>query len=245
MRRKEFAAKVWSKLVAFEAEHGLLRPGTGVLAAVSGGPDSVCLAHWLSVQARRKSLRVELLHVHHGLRGRAADGDARSVEALGRKLGVPVTVVRAPVRASAKARGLGLEEAGRKARYAALAARARSGRFAAVATGHQLDDQAETVLLHLLRGTSLEGLGGIAPRRPLAPKIALIRPLLPLTRAEVLAYCEVHGLEWREDASNRSPEFTRNWVRAKVLPLLEKKAPGAKARISAIAAKVRAATGRL
>src|SRR4051794_3744047 len=100
--------------MAFEAAHSLLPPRARVLAAVSGGPDSVCLAHWLSVQARKKGLVVRLVHVHHGLRGRAADRDARLVERLGASLGLPVTVVRAPVRALARERGLGLEEAGRK-----------------------------------------------------------------------------------------------------------------------------------
>lgn len=244
MKRREFAARVWSKLMAFEAAHRLLPPGRRVLAAVSGGPDSVCLAHWLSVQARQKKLTVALVHVHHGLRGRAADADARFVEKLGEKLGLPVAIVRAPVRALAAERGLGLEEAGRKERYRVLGERARRGRFTAVATGHQLDDQAETVLLHLLRGTSLEGLGGIPVRRPLRAGVELIRPLLPLTREEVRLYLKVHGLACREDSTNADPKFTRNWVRAEVLPLLEKRAPGVKDRLAKIAAKVRAATGR-
>ena len=107
MRRKEFAARVWSKLMAFETSHRLLKPGSRVLAAVSGGPDSVCLAHWLSVQARKKNLTVRLVHIHHGLRGRAADGDARFVERLGEKLGLPVAIVRAPVRALAHRRDVG------------------------------------------------------------------------------------------------------------------------------------------
>lgn len=244
MRRKEFAARIWSKVVAFEKTHALLPAGGRVLAAVSGGPDSVCLAHWLSVQARKKSLEVLLLHVHHGLRGRAADRDAACVVKLGARLGLPVSVVHADVKARAKARGLGLEEAGRKERYRLLSLRARRGRFSAVATGHQLDDQAETVILHLLRGASLEGLGGIAPRRALSPGVELIRPLLPLTRAEVRTYLAVHGLKSREDLSNRDPRFTRNWVRREVMPLLEKRAPGVKERLAEIAAKVRSATGR-
>lgn len=244
MRRKEFAARVWSKLVAFDKRHALLTPGRRVLAAVSGGPDSVCLAHWLSVQARRKKLEVALLHVNHGLRGKSAERDAEFVRALGARLGLRVTVVRADVTGRAKKSGQGLEDAGRKERYRALAARARRGRFDAVATGHQLDDQAETVLLHLLRGTSLEGLGGIPARRPLAPGVELIRPLLPLTRAEVMLYLEIHDLDWRDDRTNRDPKFSRNWIRRDVLPLLESRAPGVKERLSDIAEKVRAATGR-
>ncbi|MBI3563746.1 MAG: tRNA lysidine(34) synthetase TilS [Elusimicrobia bacterium] len=244
MRRTEFAARVWSKLIAFERRHALLPEGSGVLAAVSGGADSVCLAHFLAQMARRKRLRVELFHVDHGLRGRESDRDAASVRALAAELDLPVRVVRAPVKAVAARRGLGLEDAGRRERYRLLAARARRGRFAAVATGHQLDDQAETVLLHLLRGASLEGLGGIPVRRALAPGVELIRPLLPLTRDEVRAYLKVHGLAWREDASNADPKFARNWVRAEVLPLLERRAPGVKERLAEIAAKVRAAVGR-
>lgn len=244
MRKKEFAARVWSKLVSFEKTHALLPRGGRILAAISGGPDSVCLAHWLSVQARQKGLTVRLLHVHHGLRGREADRDAAFVRKLGLKLGLPVTIVRADVKGLAKARGLGLEEAGRKERYRLLTAHARRGRFSAVVTGHQLDDQAETVLLHLLRGTSLEGLGGMAPRRTLAPGVSLIRPLLPLTRTEVSHYLDVHELASRQDRSNSDPQFTRNWVRREVLPLLEDRAPGVKERLAAIAAKVRTATGR-
>ena len=244
MRRKQFAARVWSKLVAFDRRHALLPSGRRVLAAVSGGPDSVCLAHWLSVQARRKGLTVALLHVNHGLRGKAAERDAAFVRALGARLGLSVGVVRADVKGRAKKSGRGLEDAGRRERYRALTSRARRGRFDAVATGHQLDDQAETFLLHLLRGTSLEGLGGIPAKRPLAPGVELIRPLLPLTRAEVMTYLKIHELDWRDDRTNRDAKFSRNWVRRKILPLLEARAPGMKERLSEISAKVRAATGR-
>lgn len=240
MRRREFAAQVWSKLVAFEKRHGLLPPGGRVLAGVSGGPDSVCLAHWLSVQKKRKGLDVALLHVHHGLRGREADKDARFVAALGKKLGLPTTVVKVDVKALAKKRGQGLEDAGRKARYDELAKRARRSGRRFAATGHQLDDQAETFLLHLLRGTSAAGLGGMAPRRPLAPGVELVRPLLPLSREEVLAYLRVHGLDWREDASNASEAFERNWVRRKLLPLLDERRPGIRARLAGLAEDVRA-----
>ncbi|MDX6770661.1 MAG: tRNA lysidine(34) synthetase TilS [Elusimicrobiota bacterium] len=240
MRREEFAAKVWSKLVAFEKEQRFFPPGARVLAAVSGGPDSVALAHWLSVLKRRNGLDAALLHVHHGLRGRAADADAAFVLKLGERLGLPAAVVKVDARSLARKRGLGLEDAGRKARYAALAARARRGRRTIVATGHQLDDQAETLLLHLLRGTRAAGLAGIPPRRALAPGVELVRPLLPLTRDEVMAYLKAHALEWREDASNASEAFERNWVRRRLLPMLEARRPGIKTRLSALAADARA-----
>lgn len=240
MKRQEFAARVWSKLVAFDKRLDLLPPGARVLAGVSGGPDSVCLAHWLSVLKRRKGLDVALLHVHHGLRGKEADRDARFVLALGEKLGLPASVVKTDVKALARERCMGLEDAGRKARYEALAARAKRGRRRIVATGHQRDDQAETVLLHLLRGTSAAGLAGMPARRPLAPGVELVRPLLPLTRAEVDAYLRAHGLTARTDASNASEAFERNWVRRKLLPLLEKRRPGVKDRLAALADDVRA-----
>lgn len=239
MHRREFAARVWSKLVAFEKRHGLLPPGARVLAGVSGGPDSVVLAHWLSVQKRKKGLDVTLLHVHHGLRGRAADKDAAFVLALGKALGLPASVVKADVKALARVRRSGLEDAGRRARYGALQKAAKRGKRTVVCVGHQLDDQAETVLLHVLRGTSLTGLGAMAPSRPLAPGIALARPLLPLTRREVLEYLKAHGLDWREDASNASEAFERNWIRRKLLPLLERRRPGVAQRLSALAEQVR------
>lgn len=240
MRRKAFAARVWSKLVAFEKEQALLPSGARVLAGVSGGPDSVVLAHWLAQQKKRKGLDVALLHVHHGLRGRAADRDAAFVLELGKILGLPVAVAKADVKGLARRRGAGLEEAGRKARYDALLKAARRGGRAVVCVGHQADDQAETLLLHLLRGTSLAGLGGMPPSRPLGPGVTLVRPLLPLTREEVLAYLEVHGLAWREDASNASDAFERNWVRRTLLPLLERRRPGLKERLAKLAAEVRA-----
>ena len=119
---------------------------------------------------------------------------------------------------------------------------ARRGRFNKVAAGHQRDDQAETVLLHLLRGTRAEGLGGIPPSRPLAPGVTLVRPLLELTRDEVLAYLEVHGLEHRIDETNADPRLTRNWVRLRLLPQLEERSPGVARRLAALAAQVRLLT---
>jgi len=240
MRRQEFAARVWSKLLAFDRAQALLKRGDRVLAAVSGGPDSVCLAHFLRVLGRRKGFSVALAHVHHGLRGREADRDARFVRELGRQWDLPISVTPVPVRALARKRGQGIEDAARALRYQALTREARRLRCNKVATGHHLDDQAETVLLHLLRASRLAALAGISPRRPLSGKVSLIRPLLPLRRAEVLDYLRVHGLAHRRDSTNRDTHFTRNWLRRRVLPLLESRNPRIRERLAAFAAQARA-----
>ena len=239
MRRKEFAARVWSKLLSFERSEALFARGDRVLAAVSGGPDSICLAHFLRVLGKRKGFSVALAHVHHGLRGLEADRDARFVSELGRQWDIPVSVTSVPVRALARKRGQGIEDAARKLRYQALVREARRLRCNKVATGHHLDDQAETVLLHLLRSSRLAALAGISPKRTLSGKVSLIRPLLPLRRAEVLAYLRIHGLKYRRDGSNSDAHFTRNWIRSKVLPLLESRNPSIRERLAAFAAQAR------
>lgn len=233
-----------SRLAAFDRAEGLLRRGDSVIAAVSGGPDSVCLAHHLARLAPLRGLRVVLWHAHHGLRGKAADRDAAFVAALARRLGLPCELARLPVAALARRERRSLEDAARRLRYRALGEAARRLRCGKAATGHQLDDQAETVLLHLLRGTKAKGLGGIPPRRRLRElgpraRVELIRPLLPLSRAEVLAYLRAYGLGYRRDATNRSERFTRNWVRRRVLPLLARRNPRVREHLAALAADIR------
>ncbi len=119
-----------------------------------------------------------------------------------------------------------LEDAGRALRYRALARLAKAGGFTKVAVGHHQDDNAETLLLHLLRGTTAKGLAGIPPKRGLTGcRAELVRPLMALTREEVRDYCLANRLSWREDASNRCEDFTRNWVRRRLIPLMETKSP--------------------
>ena len=242
MNKQTFHATIWSKLLTHNRQWDMLRPGDRVLAAVSGGPDSACLAHYLSRLASRLKLEVRILHLHHGLRGRAADRDALLVESLGKSLGLPVVVRRIPVAAFARKTRRSLEDAGRLLRYRALAREARLKDCNKIATGHQQDDQAETVILNLLRGTKAEGLAGVPPRRPLSRGrrgITVIRPLLCLTRREVIAYLKHHRLKYSMDRSNRSLRFTRNWVRWKVLPLLETKNPEIREHLSKIALDAR------
>jgi tRNA(Ile)-lysidine synthase len=203
-------------------EQNLTAPGTHILVAVSGGADSVALLLALHRLARNGRPALTAAHLHHGLRGREADADARFVRAVCRRLGVRCVVGRAAVRARARARGESIEMAARAARYAFLERTARRVGATQIATAHTRDDQAETVLLKLARGAGPEGLSGIAPcTAPAGRRVGLVRPLLTVSRAEVEAFLKRLGQDWRTDASNVSRDHLRNRVRHDVLPLLE------------------------
>ncbi len=198
----------------------MVAPGDLILVAISAGPDSTALLRALHRLRRRLGCRLCACHVHHGLRGPDADADAEAAAALARALRVPFTARRAEVRELARARGLSLEAAARAVRYQLLEEEARRARASRIATGHTADDQAETVLLNLLRGAGPAGLAGIPPVRG-----KIIRPLLRTTRAEVQAYCAAEGLDYRVDATNADPAFLRNRLRLQVLPLLRRLQP--------------------
>lgn len=189
----------------------------GLVVAVSGGPDSVALLRALLPYQGR----LVVAHLNHRLRGEESDADEDFVRSLAQSHpGVEICVERIEVAAKAAAAGDNLEAAARTIRYQWLAEVARAHQLPAVATGHTADDQAETVLHRLLRGTGLKGLRGIAATRPLAPGIVLLRPLLNVTRAEVLEYLRTIGQPFREDRTNRDPRFTRTRLRHELLPLL-------------------------
>jgi tRNA(Ile)-lysidine synthase len=240
LKSKSFAARVWSKLIAFQKAKNLLEPGDRVLAAVSGGPDSVCLVHYLAQMSRRIPISVAVAHVHHGLRGRPADIDADFVRKLSSQLGLATALLKVPVARTARKRGMGVEEAARKLRYAALVDEARRLGFNKIATGHHMDDQAETVLLNLLRGTQLAALAAMPAQRPISPKIGLIRPLLALKRSEIMLYLKAHRLKYRLDRSNLSTKLTRNWLRREALPFLEIRNPRVREHLAGIAEQVQA-----
>jgi tRNA(Ile)-lysidine synthase len=201
-----------------------------VLAAVSGGCDSILLAWLLRLSAERGRLGGLILgHVNHGLRPEAAQEEA-FVRRFAETSGLPMRVARlAPIPDGAS--GESLEEAARWRRHAALAELARAAACDAVALGHQMDDQAETLLLRILRGTGPRGLGAMQPRGrlPLAPPDTdpgsgapiLIRPLLGFRRREIRSLADSFGLEWIEDPSNRDRRLLRNRVRCELIPQLE------------------------
>nr|BBH94133.1 tRNA(Ile)-lysidine synthase [Thermogemmatispora argillosa] len=211
-----------AKVAAYIVRHGLLPAQSEIVVAVSGGADSLCLLHLLrSLCGEGKpfpTVRLLAAHLNHRLRGEASERDALAVARLVSAWGLPLTIGSIDVPALARREKRSLEEAARLARYAFLREVAQ-GRLIAVA--HQADDQVETILLHLLRGSGLAGLVGMAPRQQ-----DIIRPLLGVTRAEILTYCQQHGLQPLEDESNRDPRFLRNRVRHELLPLLEQLNPG-------------------
>lgn len=212
----------------------MLAPGERVLVAVSGGPDSIGLL--LALRELRRKLGVELVaaHVHHGLRGADADADEACAAAAAARLGVPF--VRCDLGGRLRPTAANLEARARALRYAALRRLAAAGDCARIATGHTLDDQAETVLMRLLRGAGVGGLGAIRPRR----RDGVVRPLIDCRRAAVRAVVEEAGLAHRHDASNDDPRFLRTQVRRRVLPLLAELNPAVAEACANLAASARA-----
>ena len=224
----------------------LLRAGERVCVAVSGGADSTALLLGLVEACSGKDglgVVVSVAHVHHGLRGAEADGDEAFVRELCAGLGVELRVFAVDTAARQAAEGEGLEEAARALRYEALGGLMRDGLVDVVATAHTLDDQAETVVMKMLRGAWTEGLGGISPvvdswssleahvseARHGAPASGggrVVRPLLGVRRSEVEAFLIARGQAWREDSSNRDLGLTRNKVRHVLMPLLREFNPG-------------------
>ena len=202
---------------------GLARSGL-LVVAVSGGPDSLALLHALHSLSPETGIRLHGAHLDHGLRGDESAADARFVAAEFRRLGIAGTCARADVPAYRRERKLSLEEAARDVRYAFLARVAERQGADAVALGHTADDQAETVLMRLLRGSGLAGLRGMSPlsrRASTGGSVALVRPLLGVTRSEVSQFCRELGLAPRDDASNASTDMLRNRVRLELIPHLE------------------------
>ncbi len=225
------------KLKAAIERHHMASPGDLWLVAVSGGADSVALMHALHGLASELRLRLHIAHLNHHLRGAAADADAAFVQDLAGRLGLPATIGVREVAGLEPTLGRGLEAAARQARYSFLAATTTAIGAAGVALGHTADDQAETVLLHLLRGAGLTGLRGMLPVSELSGldpegpaagpwRVRLFRPFLEVTRQEVEEYCRLNSLPYRTDATNFDPSLQRNWVRHDLLPWLESRSPG-------------------
>lgn len=212
---------MWTKVWDFVRETDMLQAGDRIVIAVSGGADSVCLLKVLT--ENQIDLRLRAVHVHHGLRGGEADRDAEFVREICKRVGVPLEVVYRNVREYADRRGLSEEEAGRILRYEALEEAARRweqekcsvSRPVWIAVAHHQDDNAETILHHLLRGSGLRGLSGMK-----AVQGNRIRPLLGVRRSEIVTYLRDSGWSWCEDSSNNSGAYTRNRIRHELIPYM-------------------------
>ena len=217
------------RALRFIREHNLVRGNEPLLVGVSGGPDSVCLIHILASLSETLGIKLHIAHLNHMLRGAESDDDAEYVSALAHELGIPATIERREVKAYQKEYRLSLEEAAREVRYAFFSEVAHSLGADTVAVGHTTDDQIETILMHLVRGTGLAGLRGMQPlsalRSPGGVELKIVRPLLEVTREETEAYCAARGLSPRSDSSNLVPNQLRNKIRSQLVPLLREYNP--------------------
>ncbi len=193
----------------------MISPGHRIVAGVSGGADSVCLLFVLLEYARRKDLKLAVVHVNHGLREDAGE-DAAYVRLLCERLHLPLFLKETDVRELAQREKCSLEEAGRAVRYDAFREAAEAFGADRIAVAHNGNDRAETMLFHLFRGSGIRGLCGIPPRRG-----EIIRPLLCLERKEIEAYLAERGIPYCQDSTNREDEYTRNRIRHHILPVAE------------------------
>lgn len=217
MRKRDFSTDLQRRFAGLLGDSRWLRPGMKVGAAVSGGADSVALLVLLAHARAQLGIVLSVVHFNHKLRGKASDSDERFVSALAEEFGLTLHLGRADVAGKAKREKANLEDAARRARYSFFERLADQGLLDVVATAHTMDDQAETVLAHVLRGTGLAGLAGIHSE---AGRVK--RPLLAFRRHDLRKYLRQCKQSWREDATNRDTRRTRARMRKKLLPLLLK-----------------------
>jgi len=224
LTREEQKKPLEQRVLGFIREHRLVLSQSCLLVAVSGGPDSVCLLHILANLKEELGIELHVAHLNHQLRGAESEADAQYVANLVHRLSVPATIEKREVKAYQAQKHLSLEEAAREVRYTFLAQVAESVGATQVAVGHTRDDNVETILMHLVRGTGTRGLQGLKPYtewQPDTKSLIIIRPLLGVSREETASYCQTHKLMPRIDSSNLSLSPLRNRIRLKLLPLLK------------------------
>ena len=223
MQSTTFQEKIWQKLIKFDKENNFFKTKQTVLVALSGGADSVALLHFACALGKKKQFKVCACHINHNLRP-TAKRDENLVINLCKELNVPLLVKKVAVKTLAKKEKLSLEHAARKLRYKALEEAAKEFNCKVIAFAHHADDNVETFFLNILRGTQLKGLSGIPATRPLGD-LKIIRPFLCLSKQEILDYAAYHNLPFENDETNFDDIYTRNFIRLKLLPMLEEKQP--------------------
>ena len=239
---------VANDLISRVKQYNLLNVGDRILVAVSGGPDSVSLLYLLHDLRQELDLHLEVAHLQHGIRGEESKEDARFVDLLAKKLGLVLHLREIDLPALLSRAGKGnLEGLARAERYRYFAEIAQRQTLNKIATGHTEDDQAETMLMWLLRGAGRKGLGGMSPAYSFnGPDVEsnkrpqIIRPLLEISKAEILDYLHERQIDYRVDATNRDTKLLRNWIRLELLPQLRDRIDsGIAARLAAQAAMLR------
>ena len=217
-----------NKIAGFAKTNGLFESVDKVLLAVSGGADSTALMYAMQALKVDGILSAELLcaHINHQLRGTEADLDEDFVIAQAGNLNFPITTRRLDVRGFARKNKLSIETAARKLRIESLLDIAKANNCSRIATAHQKNDSAETVLQRLLRGTGFRGLGGIWPMRSFAEEFKFVRPLLCVRRGEIIEYLKERSLKWRTDRTNEDCRYRRNFIRHRLLPALQQDCSG-------------------
>ncbi|MGB8321281.1 MAG: tRNA lysidine(34) synthetase TilS, partial [Ignavibacteriaceae bacterium] len=204
------------KVIRFIDEKKLIDKNDRILIALSGGPDSVFLLHFLNKYRRRFKIELGALHVNHRLRGNNADEDEKFCKQICRELGTEYFSVKKNVKSFASRRKISLEEAGRKIRYSVLESTAKQNKYNKIATAHNSNDNAETVLLNLIKGTGIKGISGIEVKRK-----NIIRPVISLKKDEILNYLDQKKLNYRIDETNFSSDYERNFIRNEIIPLIK------------------------
>jgi tRNA(Ile)-lysidine synthase len=221
-----FVPKLPWLVLSYIQKHELLQPGNRVGLAVSGGADSVALLRLFLELRLDLGVVLSVVHVNHQLRGASSDADEQFVSALAAEHELDFHGATRNVASHAKQNGLSIETAAREVRYEYFAGLLAAGKLNRIATAHTLDDQAETVLMRLIRGTGLRGLGGIQPQLLINEKEptsgTVVRPLLATRHSHLIAFLAALKQEWRQDASNNDLQHTRNRIRHVLMPLLER-----------------------
>jgi len=209
------------KISGFIKSAGLFKDSRRSLVAVSGGADSVALMFSLVRLKEAGEIETDISagHINHNLRGGDSEEDQEFVEELCRRLGIEVTTRSVDVRSFAGENKLSIETAARKLRSDGLIAIAKENNCGSIVTAHHMDDNAETIVHRLMRGTGFRVLGGIWPEK-IFDDIKIVRPMLCIRRTEVIDYCKAGGIKWRDDHTNMDTSFKRNWIRHELIPYL-------------------------
>jgi len=215
--RKGYKNKLLQTVEQTIAAYGMFEPKDSVLVGVSGGPDSVALLHALITLAPKLALQLAVAHLNHGLRFQDSDNDQKFVAAMANELDLPIYTQKVDVRKFQKKNKLSREQAARRLRYNFYMETASKNRFDKIATGHHYDDNAELILMNLLRGSGPLGISGIPPKRD----EKIVRPLIRLKRNDIIEFLNSKGIRYVSDRSNLDPKYLRNRIRHHLIPLLE------------------------